>query len=80
MGLVNNRPTLDLDYEQDFAATVDMNVVMTGGGRFIEVQGTGEEATFDQAEFDALVKLARRGTKQLSAIQVKALGKQWPFA
>jgi ribonuclease PH len=80
VGLVNNRPTLDLDYEQDFAATVDMNVVMTGGGRFIEVQGTGEEATFDQAEFDALVKLARRGTKQLSAIQVKALGKQWPFA
>jgi ribonuclease PH len=80
VGLVNNRPTLDLDYEQDFAATVDMNVVMTGGGRFIEVQGTGEEATFDQSEFDALVKLARRGTKQLTEIQVKAIGKQWPFA
>ncbi len=80
VGLVKNRPTMDLDYEQDFAATVDMNVVMTGGGRFIEVQGTGEEATFDQAEFDALVKLARRGTKQLSEFQVKALGKQWPFA
>ena len=80
VGLVNNRPTLDLDYEQDFAAIVDMNVVMTGGGRFIEVQGTGEEATFDQAEFDALVKLARRGTKQLTEIQDKTLGKQWPFA
>jgi ribonuclease PH len=79
VGLVNNRPTLDLNYEQDFAATVDMNVVMTGGGRFIEVQGTGEEATFDQSEFDALVKLARRGTKQLTEIQVKALGRQWPF-
>ncbi len=79
VGLVDNRPTLDLDYEQDFAATVDMNVVMTGGGRFIEVQGTGEEATFDQDEFDALVKLARRGTKQLTEIQAKALGKRWPF-
>jgi ribonuclease PH len=80
VGLVNRRPTLDLDYEQDFAAAVDMNVVMTGGGRFIEVQGTGEEATFDQDEFEALVKLARRGTKQLTGIQVKTLGKQWPFA
>ena len=80
VGLVGGRPTLDLDYEQDFAATVDMNVVMTGGGRFIEVQGTGEEATFDQAEFDALVKLARRGTKQLADIQAKTVGKQWPFS
>ncbi len=80
VGLVDNRATLDLDYEQDFAATVDMNVVMTGGGRFIEVQGTGEEATFDQDEFDALVKLARRGTKQLTEIQATTLGKRWPFA
>lgn len=79
VGLVDNQPTLDLDYEQDFAATVDMNVVMTGQGRFIEVQGTGEEATFDQAEFDALVKLARRGTKQLTEIQAKTLAKLWPF-
>jgi len=79
VGLVDNHCVLDLDYEQDFAATVDMNVVMTGGGRFIEVQGTGEEATFDQAEFDALVKLARRGVKQLTEIQAKTLGKQWPF-
>jgi len=80
VGLVDNRPTLDLDYEQDFAATVDMNVVMTGGGRFIEVQGTGEEATFDQDEFDALVILARRGTKQLTEIQTKTLAKRWPFS
>jgi len=79
VGLVGDRPTLDLDYEQDFAAAVDMNVVMTGSERFIEVQGTGEEATFDQDEFDALVKLARRGVKQLTEIQANALGKRWPF-
>lgn len=79
VGLVNGTPTLDLNYEQDFAATVDMNVVMTGSGRFIEVQGTGEEATFDQDEFDALVKLARRGNRQLTDTQAQTLGKRWPF-
>ncbi|MBP88974.1 MAG: ribonuclease PH [Planctomycetaceae bacterium] len=78
-GIVNGKPTLDLDYEQDFAADVDMNVVMTGGGRFIEIQGTGEEATFGDDDLDALLKLARRGIKQLTETQQKTLGKRWPF-
>ncbi|HRX81068.1 MAG TPA: ribonuclease PH [Pirellulaceae bacterium] len=79
VGMVNGKPTLDLDYEQDFAAAVDMNVVMTGGGRFVEIQGTGEEATFSDEDLDALLKLARRGIKDLTAAQKNALGKQWPF-
>ena len=78
-GIVDGKPTLDLDYSQDFAAAVDMNVVMTGAGRFVEIQGTGEEATFDDDELAALLKLARRGISQLREVQQKALGKKWPF-
>jgi ribonuclease PH len=70
---------LDLDYPEDFAAAVDMNVVMTGTGRFVEVQGTGEEATFSEQELAALLKLARGGIKQLIDQQRAALGKGWPF-
>ena len=55
-----------------------MNVVMTGGGRFVEVQGTGEEATFSEDELSALLKLARRGIRQLTEIQQTAMGKTWP--
>jgi len=80
VGIVNGKPVLDLDYENDFAAAVDMNVVMTGGGRFVEIQGTGEEATFDDAELAAMLKLARAGIQQLTAIQRETLGKQWPLA
>ena len=79
VGMVNGKPKLDLDYEQDVAATVDMNVVMTGDGRFVEIQGTGEEATFSDEDLDGLLKLARRGIKELTATQKSALGKQWPF-
>jgi ribonuclease PH len=57
-----------------------MNVVMTGAGRFVEVQGTGEEATFTETELAAMLKLARSGIARLIAIQRTALGKQWPFA
>ncbi len=80
VGIVDGKPTLDLDYEQDFAASVDMNVVMTGKGRFVEVQGTGEEATFTEKELQAMLKLARRGISQLAEVQHKILGKHWPFA
>jgi ribonuclease PH len=80
VGIVAGEPTLDLDYEQDFAAAVDMNVVMTGGGRFVEVQGTGEEATFSEKELAALLKLAKGGIAELREIQRQALGKRWPFA
>lgn len=73
VGLVDGQMLLDLNYEEDFAAEVDMNVVMTGSGRFVEVQGTGEESTFDEAELHALVALARGGIQQLTEIQRQAL-------
>jgi len=79
VGLLDGRAILDLDYAEDVAADVDMNVVMTGGGRFVEVQGTGEEATFSEKELTALVKLARGGIEQLRKVQSKALGRDWPF-
>jgi ribonuclease PH len=74
VGIVGGRPTLDLDYSQDFAATVDMNVVMTGAGRFVELQGTGEEATFDADELAAMIALARKGVSELNALQRAVLG------
>jgi ribonuclease PH len=79
VGLIDGRAVLDLDYREDFAADVDMNVVMTGSGQFIEVQGTGEEATFSEQELSALLKLARGGIRQLVDAQKSALGARWPF-
>lgn len=79
VGIVGGKPTLDLDYERDYAAAVDMNVVMTGSGKFIEIQGTGEEATFDDKELAALLKLAKQGIVDLTELQKKTLGKQWPL-
>ena len=79
VGLLKGRCRLDLDYELDRAADVDMNVVMTGAGQYVEIQGTGEEATFDASELDRLLTLARRGIGQLEAIQKQALGRAWPF-
>ena len=77
--IVKGKAVLDLDYELDFAADVDMNVVMTGKGQFIEIQGTGEEATFSEKELQTLLNLAKRGIKQLTQVQKMALGKIWPF-
>jgi ribonuclease PH len=79
VGLVDDRPVLDLDYAQDVTARVDMNVVMTGGGRFVEVQGTGEEATFSEQELSELLRLARHGIEQLTARQHETIGRRWPF-
>jgi len=79
VGLFDGQALLDLDYVEDVDAEVDMNVVMTGGGRFVEVQGTGEEATFSEKELNALVKLARAGIDELHALQRQTLGKQWPI-
>ena len=78
VGIVDGKPVTDLDYPMDFAAAVDMNVVMTGRGSFVEVQGTGEEATFSDKELQSLLKFARKGIVELTAIQQKAIGKQWP--
>ena len=80
VGLVDGRAALDLDYQEDFAASVDMNVVMTGSGRFVEIQGTGEEATFSEKELGSLLKLARKGIADLGQVQRKSLGRAWPFS
>ena len=69
VGLVDGELLLDLDYAEDSVAEVDMNVVMDGEGRFIEVQGTGERAPFDRARLDALLDLASVGISELVAIQ-----------
>lgn len=65
VGLVDGRPVLDLDYALDAAASVDLNVVMTASGRYVEVQGTGEEATFSRDELNTLLDLAKHGCTQL---------------
>jgi ribonuclease PH len=78
VGLVDGEPLLDLNYREDSAATVDMNVVMTGTGRFVEVQGSGEEATFSELELAQLVALGRQGIEQLTALQRESLGPLWP--
>ncbi len=62
-----------------FDAAVDMNVVMTGGGQFVEIQGTGEEATFSDSELAALLALGRKGITELRSLQREALGDDWPF-
>jgi ribonuclease PH len=73
VGLFEGSALLDLDYSEDVDAAVDMNVVMTGDGRFIEIQGTGEEATFTEAELQTLISLARHGIEQLTTLQKAAL-------
>ncbi len=72
-GVVDGEALLDLPYEEDVAAAVDMNVVMTGGGEFVELQGTGEEATFSADELTALLDLANKGIADLTKMQRAAL-------
>jgi ribonuclease PH len=74
VGVVRGEARLDLDYSEDVVADVDMNVVMSSEGRFVEVQGTGEHGTFDRAELDRLLELATQGLGQLDARQRSALG------
>jgi ribonuclease PH len=74
VGVVRGEARLDLDYSEDVVADVDMNVVMSSEGRFVEVQGTGEHGTFDRAELDGLLDLAVRGLTELDARQRVALG------
>ena len=73
VGLVGGVAVLDLDYAEDSTADVDMNVVMTGAGRFVEVQGTAEQTPFDLAELERLLTLARQGIERLAALQRRAL-------
>lgn len=69
VGIVQGQPVLDLDYKEDFAAETDMNVVMTGKGLFIEVQGTAEEQAFPREQLNALIDLAAKGIQQLGQKQ-----------
>ena len=78
VGVVAGRPVLDLDYTEDVAAGTDMNVVCTGDGRFVEVQGTAEGTPFDRAELDALLDLAVAGCTELTALQRAALATPRP--
>ena len=73
VGLVDGEPRLDLAYEEDSKADVDMNVVMTESGNLVELQGTAEGRTFSRAELDALLALAHKGIKELCALQRDAI-------
>jgi ribonuclease PH len=73
MGMVNGHAMLDLCYTEDVAATVDFNLVMNAAGEFIELQGSGEEATFTQAQLNALLELGKAGIRTLLAAQQAAL-------
>ena len=73
VGKVDGEVLLDLNYEEDSRAEVDMNVVMTGEGKFVEIQGTAEGGVFTKKEMDALVKIAQSGIKVLTRIQKKSL-------
>ena len=73
VGVVDGVPLLDLDYAEDSGCDTDMNVVMTGAGGFVELQGTAEGAPFTRDEMDALVALAERGIRELIAAQKAAL-------
>ncbi len=73
VGLIGGEPRLDLDYADDVRAEVDMNVVMTSEGRFVEVQGTGEHGTFDRHALDRLLDMASQGIRTLQELQAAAL-------
>jgi ribonuclease PH len=72
VGIVDGVPALDLEYVEDASAEVDMNVVMTGDGRFVEVQGTAEGAPFGRDDLDGLLALAEHGIREIRALQLQA--------
>ncbi|MFC5468357.1 ribonuclease PH [Cohnella suwonensis] len=74
VGVIQNQPVVDLNYDEDSKAKVDMNVVMTGGGTFVEVQGTGEESPFSRTELDRMLSLAEEAILRLVAMQKETLG------
>ena len=73
VGMIDGKPALDLDYDEDSTADVDMNIIMTGDGRFIEVQGTAEREPFSKSDMEKLLTIARGGIEEIIAIQKKAL-------
>jgi ribonuclease PH len=76
VGILGGRELLDLPYAEDKDAEVDINVVMTGQGRFVEIQGAGEEATFSQEQLQSLLALAQKGLKELAALQAAFLSRE----
>jgi len=74
VGIVNDKKLLDLDYSEDSTADVDLNIVKTGSGGYVEVQGTAEQEPFDDKQLDGLLKLADKGIKELIEIQKKTVG------
>ena len=79
VGLLDDVELLDLEYVEDKDAAVDLNLVMTGSGQFIEIQGTGEEATFSRPQLDRLLKLGKQGIDAITLTQKKTLGASWPL-
>jgi ribonuclease PH len=75
VGIIDATPTLDLNYEEDSRAEVDMNVAMTGAGRYVELQATAEQRAFSDEQWQAMLKLARSGIQQLMRAQSEALAK-----
>jgi ribonuclease PH len=75
IGVVSGEPVLDLDYVEDKDAAVDFNLVLTEDGQFVEIQGSGEEATFSDAEFQAMLALGKKGVVELIALQREAIAK-----
>ena len=73
VGIVGGKPILDLDYDEDSAAEVDMNVVMTGAGKFIEIQGTAEREPFSKSDLEGLLALAKKGIGEFVAVEKKIL-------
>jgi len=73
VGIVGGEPRIDLDYEEDSRADVDMNLVMTGAGKFVEVQATAEHHAFDDVQLSRLIELARAGIRELVAVQKQAI-------
>lgn len=78
-GVVGGVPLLDLNYREDAAAEVDLNVVRLGSGRYIEVQGTGEGGSFDRGQLNQLLDLADGGIDRLRGLQREVLGADWPL-
>lgn len=78
MGIVEGRPVLDLNYIEDSQADVDMNLVMTGGGNFVEIQGTAEKVAFDNPALMELLALGRKGIEELVAAQKEIIGDELP--
>lgn len=78
LGFVDGELLLDLDYSEDSRAEVDSNLVMTGAGEFVEIQGTAEGRTFTRSQFDALLKLGERGIAEIRHLQQMSLAANWP--